>query len=90
MEAVLGPIARYFKFDERGTNIVTETRAGVTTFMVMAYIIFLNGSILLGGIGAAKLPIGPNDAVAYAAATALIAGIMTTQSWRSPSSRAKV
>jgi len=54
LEAVLGPIARYFKFDERGTNIVTETRAGVTTFMVMAYIIFLNGSILLGGIGAAS------------------------------------
>ena len=62
MSAVLAPIARYFKFDERSTNIITETRAGVTTFMVMAYIIFLNGSILLGGIGAAKLPIGPNDA----------------------------
>jgi AGZA family xanthine/uracil permease-like MFS transporter len=77
LDAVLAPIARYFKFAERGTNIFTETRAGVTTFMVMAYIIFLNGSILLGGIGAAKLPIGPNDAVAYAAATALIAGIMT-------------
>ena len=68
---------RYFKFTERGTNIVTETRAGLTTFMVMAYIIFLNGSILLGGIGAAKLPIGPTDAVAYAAATALVAGLMT-------------
>ena len=34
------PIARYFKFAERGTNILTETRAGLTTFMVMAYIIF--------------------------------------------------
>ena len=68
-------IARYFKFAERGTNIVTETRAGITTFMVMAYIIFLNGSILLGGIAAAKLP--PGDPIAYAAATALIAGIMT-------------
>ncbi len=70
-------LARYFKFAERGTNIVTETRAGITTFMVMAYIIFLNGSILLGGIAAAKLPIGPTDAVAYAAATALVAGLMT-------------
>ena len=67
-------LARYFKFAERDTNIVTETRAGITTFMVMAYIIFLNGSILLGGIAAAKLPIGPTDAVAYAAATALVAG----------------
>jgi AGZA family xanthine/uracil permease-like MFS transporter len=76
-ENALAFLDRYFKFTERGTNIVTETRAGLTTFMVMAYIIFLNGSILLGGIGAAKLPIAPTDAVAYAAATALVAGIMT-------------
>ena len=68
---------RYFKFTERGTNILTETRAGLTTFMVMAYIIFLNGSIILGGIGAAHLKIEATDAVSYAAATALIAGIMT-------------
>jgi len=31
---VMGPIARYFKFAERGTNIATESRAGLTTFMV--------------------------------------------------------
>ena len=77
MDAVLAPIARYFKFAERGTNIITESRAGLTTFMVMAYIIFLNGSILLGGIAAAKLPVSAGDPIAYAAATALIAGIMT-------------
>jgi adenine/guanine/hypoxanthine permease len=76
-ETALAFINRYFKFAERGTNIITETRAGLTTFMVMAYIIFLNGSILLGGIGAAKLPIASTDAVAYAAATALVAGVMT-------------
>jgi len=75
LNAVLAPVARFFKFEERGTNIITESRAGLTTFMVMAYIIFLNGSIILGGIAAAKLPAG--DPVAYAAATALIAGIMT-------------
>jgi AGZA family xanthine/uracil permease-like MFS transporter len=45
--------------------------------MVMAYIIFVNPSILLGGIKAAGLPVKPEDAIAYAAATALIAGIMT-------------
>ncbi len=39
-------IAGYFKFAERGTNLVTEARAGLTTFMVMAYIIFLNPAIL--------------------------------------------
>ena len=41
-----GGIAGYFKFAERGTNILTESRAGLTTFMVMAYIIFLNGNII--------------------------------------------
>jgi AGZA family xanthine/uracil permease-like MFS transporter len=68
----LGEIARYFKFDERGTNILTETRAGVTTFMVMAYIIFVNPSILGAGFG-----LKPEELAAYAAATALVAGIMT-------------
>ncbi len=61
-------IASYFKFAERGTNLGTEVRAGVTTFMVMAYIIFLNPGIL----SAAGL-----DPVAGAAATALVAGVMT-------------
>ena len=61
-------IASYFKFAERETNLGTEVRAGVTTFMVMAYIIFLNPGIL----SAAGL-----DPVAGAAATALVAGIMT-------------
>lgn len=61
-------IASYFKFAERGTNLVTEIRAGATTFMVMAYIIFLNPSIL----SAAGV-----DVAATAAATALIAGVMT-------------
>ncbi len=65
-------IARYFKFAERGTNILTESRAGLTTFMVMAYIIFVNPSILGAGFG-----LKPGELVAYAAATALIAGIMT-------------
>ena len=70
-------IARYFKFAERGTNIVTESRAGLTTFMVMAYIIFLNGSIITGGMTAAKLTVTPDTIVALAAATCLVAGVMT-------------
>jgi AGZA family xanthine/uracil permease-like MFS transporter len=68
----LEAIARYFKFAERGTNLVTETRAGITTFMVMAYIIFVNPSILGAGFG-----LKPEELAAYAAATALVAGIMT-------------
>jgi AGZA family xanthine/uracil permease-like MFS transporter len=69
LDAVLGPIARYFKFAERSTNILTETRAGLTTFMVMCYIIFLNGAIIAGPLGL--------DPVAVAAGTCLIAGAMT-------------
>src|SRR3954451_1890549 len=62
-------IASYFKFAERGTNLGTEVRAGLTTLMVMAYIIFLNGNIIAKPLGL--------DPVAVAAGTALIAGIMT-------------
>ncbi len=61
-------ISSYFKFAERGTSLTTEARAGLTTFMVMAYIIFLNPAIL----SAAGI-----DVPAAAAATALVAGIMT-------------
>jgi AGZA family xanthine/uracil permease-like MFS transporter len=64
-------IAEYFHFAERRTDFVTEARAGLTTFMVMAYIIFVNANILGDPKGAAM------DKVAVAAATALIAGIMT-------------
>ena len=49
--ALVGAIAKYFKFAERGTTLGTETRAGLTTFMVMAYIIFLNPAILMAGFG---------------------------------------
>jgi len=62
-------IASYFKFRERGTDLGTEARAGLTTFMVMAYIIFLNGNII-----AKPLALDP---VAVSAGTALIAGIVT-------------
>lgn len=37
---------RYFEFAALGTNWKTEGLAGVTTFMTMAYIIFVNPSIL--------------------------------------------
>lgn len=61
-------IASYFKFAERGTNLTTEVKAGITTFLVMAYIIVVNPSIL----AAAGIPVP-----AAAAATALIAGVLT-------------
>jgi AGZA family xanthine/uracil permease-like MFS transporter len=58
----------YFKLTERGTSVGTEVRAGVTTFLVMAYIIFVNPTIL----SAAGL-----DAGAVAAGTALVAGLLS-------------
>ena len=58
----------YFSISERGSSVGTEVRAGVTTFLVMAYILFVNAGIL----SAAGL-----DPVAVAAGTALVAAIMT-------------
>src|SRR5690242_4001346 len=63
-----GAIARYFKFAERGTTFGTEVKAGLTTFAVMAYIVFLN-PIILSNAGI--------DVPAAAAATALVAGLLT-------------
>ncbi len=69
-----GGIGTYFKFAERSTSLGQEAKAGLTTFMVMAYIIFLNPSILTGGFKTADAAF---TAPAIAAGTALIAGIMT-------------
>lgn len=59
---------RFFKMDERNTNVQTEITAGITTFMTMAYILFVNPSIL----GAAGM-----DKNAVLLATALGSGIVT-------------
>ncbi|MDP5305513.1 NCS2 family permease [Paracoccus spongiarum] len=37
---------RYFKLSEHGSNVRTEVIAGITTFLTMAYIIFVNPDIL--------------------------------------------
>src|ERR1700688_551047 len=39
-------LERYFEFDRLGTNWRTEALAGATTFVTMAYIVFVNPSIL--------------------------------------------
>ncbi|MEW6456002.1 MAG: NCS2 family permease [Acidobacteriota bacterium] len=39
-------IEKFFKFKEMGTNLKTEIVAGTTTFMTMAYIIFVQPSVL--------------------------------------------
>jgi adenine/guanine/hypoxanthine permease len=71
-----GGLDTYFKLSERGTTVGTEVKAGITTFLVMAYIIFLNPLILSN-----MFPEGSPDRAAFipaaAAATALLAGILT-------------
>ncbi len=68
-----GFLERQFKLKEMGTSARTEILAGLTTFVVMSYIIFVNPLIL-------STP-GPNDPglaiSATTTATCLVAGIMT-------------
>ncbi|MGY2875989.1 adenine/guanine/hypoxanthine permease [Marmoricola sp. URHA0025 HA25] len=75
-------LENYFKIAERGSTVEREIRGGVVTFFTMAYIVVLNplilgfaadehGKFLGGGSGdGSNLP-------AIAAATALVAGIVT-------------
>ncbi len=37
---------KMFKFSERGSSLKTEVIGGVTTFLTMAYIVFVNPAIL--------------------------------------------
>lgn len=42
-------LAKYFEFEKHGTNYRREIIAGVTTFLAMAYILFVNPLMLSGG-----------------------------------------
>jgi adenine/guanine/hypoxanthine permease len=66
----------YFKISERGSSIRTEIVAGVATWLTMAYILFVNPTIL-GFVGIKGLQSHglPFDQVLTV--TALVAGIMT-------------
>lgn len=67
---------RLFRFSERGATVGMELMGGLTTFMVMSYIIFVNPAILsFSGIKALEGQ-GPPFA-ATLAATCLVAGILT-------------
>jgi AGZA family xanthine/uracil permease-like MFS transporter len=69
-------LARWFRFDERSTNLATEVRAGVATFMVMAYIIFVN-PIILGYVGVAGLEGKGLPFAATLTVTCLTAGVLS-------------
>ena len=45
---------KYFNYKKHKTNFKTEVIAGVTTFLTMAYIMFLNPFILSGEFGTRK------------------------------------
>ncbi|ADH98214.1 NCS2 family permease [Salisediminibacterium selenitireducens] len=59
---------KYFQFDELGTNYSREIMGGLTTFLAMAYILFVNPDILSGA--------GMDQGAVYVA-TALAAAIGT-------------
>src|SRR5262247_400947 len=71
-----GLLSRYFGFKERSTDLATEVRAGFTTFMVMAYIIFVNPIVLgftgVPGLDGKGLPFAPTLTV-----TCLAAGLLS-------------
>jgi adenine/guanine/hypoxanthine permease len=69
-------LERYFRFREHGTTLARDTLAGVTTFVVMSYIIFLNPAILsFAGVEGLEGRGLPFDGVLTA--TCLVAGVLT-------------
>src|SRR4029079_11180785 len=62
------PLDRRFRFTERRTTLRTEALGGLSTFLTMSYILFVNPAIL----SAAKVP-----AAVVAVATALAAALLT-------------
>src|SRR5689334_554449 len=72
--AEAGWLERQFDLAARGTTVGAEVRAGLTTFMVMSYIIVLNAVILTTGTGIAKQDL---SFPAVVTATCLVAGLMT-------------
>lgn len=65
-----GWLEKQFKLSALGTSVRTEFIAGLTTFMVMAYIIFVNPATLnMGGAGL--------DIHQVATVTCLVAGVMS-------------
>ena len=65
-----GFLEQRFRLSDRGTDVRTEVLAGVTTFMTMAYILFVNPAIL--GTGDNGLPFP-----AVLTVTGLVAGLLT-------------
>src|ERR687893_413349 len=70
------PFFNRFRFADHGTTLGRDTIAGVTTFIVMSYIIFVNPAILgFAGVEGLEGTGLPFDGVLTS--TCLVAGVMT-------------
>ena len=67
-------LERRFRFAEHGTTLARDTMAGLTTFIVMSYIIFLNPIILTSVKPKTGAPL-PFEGVVTA--TCVVAAVMT-------------
>jgi AGZA family xanthine/uracil permease-like MFS transporter len=80
-------LERYFRFGGHGTTLARDTMAGLTTFVVMSYIIFLNPTILsfsgVKGLDGKGLPFdGVLTSTCLVAAVATIAmGLYTNRAY---------
>jgi adenine/guanine/hypoxanthine permease len=68
-------LGRFFRFSERGTTLRTEVIAGLTTYMTMVYIVFVNPSIL-GTEGTGLSGEGIFVATCLAAAASIAMGVV--------------
>ena len=67
----MNKIIKFFKLEEKGTNVRTEVMAGITTFLTMAYIVALNPNLITG------FAVGTGIWKAVFLATVLSSGITT-------------
>lgn len=74
MSALAARLDRYFEVGGRGSTMGTEVRAGVATFLTMAYILFVNPSVLGSVADPAGLKLGFAQVLTV---TALVAGVAT-------------
>jgi AGZA family xanthine/uracil permease-like MFS transporter len=69
-----GTLTRFFGISGRGSTVRTEVLAGVTTWLTMAYILFVNPQFLAGIPDSAGTQLGFAEVLTV---TALVAGIAT-------------
>lgn len=70
-------LGNYFKFEERGATLSGELRAGLTTFLTMAYILVVNPS-MLHNFGSTGIPF---DDALFATAVAAFVGCVVMGLW---------